>query len=345
MDFENIKTQSKIIDLLGGYQLKKVATTGGGELAGPCPFCGGKDRFRVQPNQNIWLCRNCTGGKWRDVIDFIAKRDNISIAEAAQAIAKNSPLAAANSNHSKQTRPTYTPYQPPPDEWQKDARQAVEIAQLNLFSELGAKALAYLHKRGLYNDTIKRFKLGFSSGFKSGSLWIPYGITIPCEVKGVLWYVKLRTNHDPKYTLVKGSKPGALYNADRLTSARLCLITEGEFNAMTWDQELNDVMPVASMGGSASNRIDLVNWGAYFINKSLILAVYDDDEAGQAGLLAMRDTLGERVKIAILPDGHDLNSYYQAGGCLWTWAREYLQFWEPGTPSILEAAGFTNPSI
>ena len=27
--------------------LKKVAATDGGEYAGPCPFCGGDDRFRV----------------------------------------------------------------------------------------------------------------------------------------------------------------------------------------------------------------------------------------------------------------------------------------------------------
>ena len=27
--------------------LKKAANTGGGEWVGACPFCGGKDRFRV----------------------------------------------------------------------------------------------------------------------------------------------------------------------------------------------------------------------------------------------------------------------------------------------------------
>jgi hypothetical protein len=35
-------------------QLKRVANTGGGEWAGACPFCGGVDRFRVQPNKQPW---------------------------------------------------------------------------------------------------------------------------------------------------------------------------------------------------------------------------------------------------------------------------------------------------
>ena len=30
-------------------QLRRVATTHGGEWAGPCPFCGGRDRFQAKP--------------------------------------------------------------------------------------------------------------------------------------------------------------------------------------------------------------------------------------------------------------------------------------------------------
>ena len=41
-------------------RLVKVASTRGGEYAGPCPFCGGEDRFRVQPEQGQWFCRQCS---------------------------------------------------------------------------------------------------------------------------------------------------------------------------------------------------------------------------------------------------------------------------------------------
>jgi len=326
MDIKNIKNQIRIIDLLDG-DLKKVAATGGGEYAGPCPICGGRDRFRVQPDQNIWLCRHCTAGKWRDPVDFISLRDGISLSEAARKLTAGLP-AWSGKPKKQPPKPTYNPYQAPPDEWQIKAWKAVDQCQETLYRDPGAKALDYLYKRGFYEQTLQRFKIGFSLGFELDGLWIPAGITIPCEARGVLWYVKIRTNHTPKYTLVKGSKPAALFNADRLEFSEICLITEGEFNAMIGDQELDHVIPVASMG-SASNRPELVQWGPYFMNKSLILAVYDDDEAGNEGALALRETLGERIKLAALPPGKDLNAFYKDGGNLFDWIDDYLQVWQP----------------
>lgn len=39
-----------LLDLIGtDTTLKRVANTNNGEYHGPCPFCGGKDRFIVQP--------------------------------------------------------------------------------------------------------------------------------------------------------------------------------------------------------------------------------------------------------------------------------------------------------
>lgn len=324
MDFEKIKDQNRLAALLDGYQLKKVASTGGGELAGPCPFCGGRDRFRVQPANDIWLCRNCTGGQWRDVIDFIAKRDNLTIGQAAQKLSIG--LTVSNEKPAaRQPKAERQAYGPPPAAWQHKAREAAEICQNSLYSEAGARALAYLEKRGFKHETLQRFNIGYSSGFTKGSLWIPQGITIPAEIGGQFWYLKIRTNHSPKYTLVKGSKPAALFNADELERAKSCLVTEGEFNAMIATQEFGDLLPVASMGGSASNRIDLAAWGPYFMDKSLVLAVFDNDEAGNAGAVALYEQLGDRVKLAPLP--MDLNAYLQAGESLREWALNRLGFY------------------
>ncbi len=63
------------LDVRHDTQLRKVAATNGGEFAGPCPFCGGKDRFHVQPNKNRWLCRGCTGGRWKGPWDYYERRD------------------------------------------------------------------------------------------------------------------------------------------------------------------------------------------------------------------------------------------------------------------------------
>lgn len=69
--------------------LKKVSGTGGGEYAGPCPLCGGVDRFHVQPSKNRWFCRHCSDGKWQDVVDFVQRRDNLTFLEALDYLENN----------------------------------------------------------------------------------------------------------------------------------------------------------------------------------------------------------------------------------------------------------------
>ena len=334
IDFDGLKNRIKIFDLVGGG-LKKVANTGGGEWAGPCPICGGNDRFRVQPEANIWLCRHCTNGAWRDVVDFIAKRDGVSIADAAaKIVSQGLPVSPVSPGKPKTNRRPYQAYRPPNDEWQAAAFQAVERCQEILHSPTGASALKYLKKRGLNDASIDHFKIGFSNGLKVGDLWIPYGITIPCQANGKLWYLKIRTNTDPKYKLVTGSKPAAIFNADEVAKAKIALMVEGEFNAAIARQATQDLaktipmeMAIGSMG-AAGNRPDLATWGVYFVNKSLILALFDDDDAGEKGAAAMCISLGERCKLTALPKGSgDLNDFFLAGGDIAEWMKNNIEFW------------------
>lgn len=53
----------------------------GPEYSGPCPFCGGTNRFNVQPAR--WLCRECTQGQWQDSIEYAMRRSNLSFVEVA----------------------------------------------------------------------------------------------------------------------------------------------------------------------------------------------------------------------------------------------------------------------
>ena len=56
----------------GNTRLRKVAEVAGRgpEYAGPCPRCGGKDRFRVQSEAGRWFCRQCHP-EWGDVIEYV----------------------------------------------------------------------------------------------------------------------------------------------------------------------------------------------------------------------------------------------------------------------------------
>jgi DNA primase len=52
-----------------GVKLKRE----GRELVGPCPVCGGTDRFSVSINKQVWNCRGCSKGG--DVIALMMHLD------------------------------------------------------------------------------------------------------------------------------------------------------------------------------------------------------------------------------------------------------------------------------
>lgn len=337
-------------DLLGfaerRTELKRVASTGGGEWAGPCPFCGGKNRFRVQPNHQaggIWFCRQCTGAKWQDSIALVMKSENLNFRQACELMMGAGDLPTT----SEPRKPPEIPaYQAPADDWQAWALQALGALQANLWRDENRKALDYLRGRGLKDSTIEYFRLGFSPGVKFGQRWIPRGVVIPC-IAGEVWYLKIVLlpgelvkcekcrkeipAREPcpscgtinKYRGVKGNRTAAIFNAGDLVGAELALFVEGEIDAMTAWQEIGDVLPVVTLGAS-NNRIDLATWGVYLISLRYMLATYDPDPAGRAGFSYLAE-LSNRVRACPLPEGvKDVNDYHQAGGDLWQWLKPNL---------------------
>ncbi len=59
-----------------GIHLRRV----GRELVGPCPVCGGTDRFAVHLVKQVWQCRRCPAGG--GVIDLVMHLDSVSFADA-----------------------------------------------------------------------------------------------------------------------------------------------------------------------------------------------------------------------------------------------------------------------
>ena len=71
-----------------GLALKsKGRNSRGAEFAGPCPLCGGRDRFLVWPEQNdgrgSYSCRQC--GISGDVIQWLMDVEGMTFRQAAQA--------------------------------------------------------------------------------------------------------------------------------------------------------------------------------------------------------------------------------------------------------------------
>jgi hypothetical protein len=61
-----------------GHHLRRC----GGELIGPCPICGGCDRFAVNPKKALWNCRGC--GKGGDVIALVRHLGGCSFTDAVE---------------------------------------------------------------------------------------------------------------------------------------------------------------------------------------------------------------------------------------------------------------------
>src|SRR6516164_6971922 len=77
-----------------GHRLRRT----GQELVGPCPRCGGRDRFAVNVRKQVWNCRGCAKGG--DVIDLVKHIDGGTLGEAVKT------LTGMSARPTSPTRPT-----------------------------------------------------------------------------------------------------------------------------------------------------------------------------------------------------------------------------------------------
>jgi hypothetical protein len=130
---------------------------------------------------------------------------------------------------------------PPASVWQRRAQQWIDRAERTLWSRAGRRARQWLEARGLTEETIRYWRLGLVAqdtyepsgqwGLADGKrVWLPRGILIPALAGNNVWYLNIRRPiGTPKYVKVKGSR-AALFGD--LTGHDVCLITEGEFDAI-----------------------------------------------------------------------------------------------------------------
>src|SRR5262245_17200237 len=86
-----------------GIRLKRT----GAELIGPCPRCGGTDRFGANIRKQKWNCRGC-GGRG-DVVDLVRHLDDCTFAEAVRT------LTGMSARSTSPTHPIAATPPPPPD--------------------------------------------------------------------------------------------------------------------------------------------------------------------------------------------------------------------------------------
>ena len=96
------------------------------------------------------------------------------------------------------------------------------------FLPISETATAYAHKRGLNDDTIQKFNLGYWKGF----------LSIPCFEEQRLIGVKMRRirKGEPRFFSIEGSRQG-LFNFDKVAySMDVTFLVKGEIPCMLMDQ-------------------------------------------------------------------------------------------------------------
>ena len=154
---EEVRTKNDIVDVISGYvRLQKK----GSSYFGLCPFHNEKSpSFSVSREKQMYYCFGCGAGG--NVFTFLMDYENFSFVEALKFLADRAGVALPEMEYSKEAKA------------RADRKtQLLEINKLaaqyfyvQLKSEQGKTAHAYLTGRQLSEETIKAFGLGYSSKY------------------------------------------------------------------------------------------------------------------------------------------------------------------------------------
>ncbi len=147
---DEIKNKIDIVDLVREYMPVQQA---GGNLKARCPFHQEKSAsFMVSPSKQIWHCFGCNEGG--DIFTFFMKKEGVDFSEALVQLAQKAGVQLERHDPRTQT----------------DKQRLLKI--LDLAMQYYAQALArapkgqiardYLEKRGIGEDSITEFQLGYS---------------------------------------------------------------------------------------------------------------------------------------------------------------------------------------
>lgn len=151
---QDIKDRLTIEDVVGQYvQLKKV----GRSLKGLCPFHAEKTpSFIVSPEKQIAYCFGCNKGG--DIFSFVQEVEGTDFAGAIKILADKAGVEIKTFQN-----PQYKQQKSQKEKFLDLYEQVTEFYEKQLWkTEKGKKVLEYLTNRGISEDSIKLFRLGFS---------------------------------------------------------------------------------------------------------------------------------------------------------------------------------------
>ena len=147
---DSIRETSDILDVISQFvDLKQRGTN----YFGICPFHEEKTAsFSVAPSKQIYHCFGCNNGG--NVFSFVMEYQKISFPEAVRFVADRYNIEiklGVNGSRTEMHSALYELHE-----------IAIQLYQDTLFSKKGEEALTYLYGRGLSEDIIRQFKIGYA---------------------------------------------------------------------------------------------------------------------------------------------------------------------------------------
>lgn len=147
-----VKEASDIVDVVGSYISLRPA--GQQTFKGLCPFHDDhRPSFDVDPKRGRYRCWSC--GKYGDVITFVQEYEKVEFAEALEILAKRAGINLEKKENLVQNRLRGSMLDSV--RWASD-----QYHQCLQESPLAAEARSYLSSRGLEDEIIRQFGLGFA---------------------------------------------------------------------------------------------------------------------------------------------------------------------------------------
>ena len=157
---EEVRQKNDIVDVVSQYV---KLTRKGNSYFGLCPFHNEKTpSFSVTPGKQMYYCFGCGAGG--NVFNFIMEYENYTFGEALKHLADRAGVELPQIEYSKEVR--------------EKAQERAELLEINkqaaqyfyyqLRTEKGAQGYQYLTGRGLSEETMRKFGLGYSDKFGGG---------------------------------------------------------------------------------------------------------------------------------------------------------------------------------
>ncbi len=148
-----IKNRSDIVDVVSEYVTLKKA---GRNFLGICPFHKEKTpSFTVNRDKQMYYCFGC--GEGGHVFTFLMKINNMTFPETARHLAKKMGIVIPE----RMTNVERAQYGIREQIGRVNEMAAAYFAR-NLFSQTGFEAREYLKKRGIREDIVREFRLGYA---------------------------------------------------------------------------------------------------------------------------------------------------------------------------------------